>query len=77
MTRKSDPDTIQVHVNVEMTTGALQAIVENAKRISGKNEKGYYQIDTAEKVSEMVSRYLLETDFETFIKDQRHRVLDS
>lgn len=61
-------DTIAVNVVVEMTTDSLKAIVENAKRLSGRNEKGHYTIDTADKVSEMISRFLLEKDFEGFVK---------
>ena len=61
-------DTIAVNVVVEMTTASLKTIVENAKRLSGKNDKGHYTVDTADKVSEMVSRFLLEKDFERFVK---------
>jgi len=61
-------DTITVNVVVEMTTASLKAIVENAKRLSGRNEKGHYTVDTADKVSEMISRFLLEKDFEHFVK---------
>jgi len=61
-------DTIAVNVVVEMTTDSLKAIVENAKRLSGRNEKGHYTVDTADKVSEMISRFLLEKDFEHFVK---------
>lgn len=61
-------DTIAVNVVVEMTTDSLKAIVENAKRLSGRNEKGHYMVDTADKVSEMISRFLLEKDFEGFVK---------
>ena len=61
-------DTIAVNVVVEMTTASLKAIVENAKRLSGRNEKGHYTVDTADKVSEMISRFLLEKDFEHFVK---------
>lgn len=61
-------DTIAVNVVVEMTTDSLKAIVENAKRLSGRNEKGHYTVDTADKVSEMISRFLLEKDFEGFVK---------
>ena len=60
-------DTIAVNVVVEMTTASLKAIVENAKRISGRNEKGHYTVDTADKVSEMISRFLLENNFEAFV----------
>jgi len=59
-------DTISVNVVVEMTTASLKAIVENVKRLSGKNEKGHYTVDTADKVGEMISRFLLENDFEQF-----------
>jgi hypothetical protein len=61
-------DTIAVNVVVEMTTASLAAIVENAKRLSGRNEKGHYTVDTADKVSKMISRFLLENDFEHFVK---------
>jgi hypothetical protein len=58
-----------VRANVEMTTASLQAIVQNAKNVAGRDEKGRYRVDTADKVSEMVSRFLLENDFENFVKN--------
>jgi len=33
-------ETITVNVNVEMTADSLQAIVENAKKVEGRDEKG-------------------------------------
>lgn len=65
-------DTIAVNVVVEMTTASLKAIVENAKRLSGRNEKGHYTVDTADKVSEMISRFLFEKDFEDFVTNQEN-----
>jgi hypothetical protein len=62
-------DTIVVRANVEITTAALQAIVQNAKEVQGPDEKGVYRLDTADAVSEMISRFLLEKDFEAFAKD--------
>jgi hypothetical protein len=62
-------DTMVVRANVEMTTASLQAIVENAKKMAGRNEKGVYRVDTADKVGEMISRFLLENDFEGFVKN--------
>ena len=62
-------DTIAVNVIVELTTTALQAIVENAKRIAGRNEKGHYKVDTADKVGEMISRFLIEKDFERYAQN--------
>lgn len=54
-------DTILVHANVEMTTASLEAIVTNAKKLSRK--------DTADLVGEMISKFLLEKDFEAYVKN--------
>jgi hypothetical protein len=62
-------NTIVVRARVEMTTASLQAIVANAKKVSGPDEKGVYRVDTADQVSAMISRFLLENDFESFVKD--------
>ncbi len=62
-------DTVKVRANVEMTAASLKAIVENAKKVAGPDEKGVYRVDTADKVSEMISRFLLESDFESFVKN--------
>jgi len=62
-------DTIVVRANVEMTSAALQAIVQNAKQVAGPDERGGYRLDTADAVSEMISRFLLDNDFEAFAKD--------
>lgn len=62
--------TIVVRVNVELTPEALQAIVQNAKDMAGTDEKGVYRVDTADKVSEMISKFLMEKDFETYAKDR-------
>ena len=67
MTEKKDM--VLIHANIDITAAALQAIVENAKKITGRNEKGHYRVDTAEKVSEMISRFLLEKDFESYAGD--------
>ena len=64
-----EKDTIEVHVNVKITTASLQTIVENAKKIAGRNEKGHYRVDTAGKVSRMISRFLQENDFEGYVSD--------
>lgn len=62
-------ETIVVRANVEMTATALQAIVANAKAVAGSDAKGVYRVDTADKVSEMISRFLRENDFERFVKN--------
>ena len=65
----SDNNALAVNVVIELTPASLQAIVENAKRLAGRNEKGHYKVDTADKVGEMVSRFLAENDFESFVND--------
>ena len=60
---------LAVNVVVEMTPASLQAIVEHAKQLAGRNEKGHYQIDTADKVGEMISKFLTEKDFEAYVED--------
>jgi len=62
-------ETLTVNVNVEMTAASLQAIVENAKKIEGRDEKGVYRIDNADKVREMISQFILENDFESYAKN--------
>ncbi len=65
-------DKLSVHVNVKITATALQAVVANAKRVAGKDADGIYRVDTADKVSEMITRFLDEKDFESFVKDERN-----
>ena len=62
-------DMITVHVNVDITVASLQTIVENVKRIAGRDENGVYRVDTADKVSEMISRFLLDNDFEGYVEN--------
>ncbi len=72
MTREKGTDTLVINVNVEIPATALQAIVANAKKIAGRDQKGIYRVDTADKVSQVISKFLLETDFETYAKDIQH-----
>lgn len=66
--READ-ENLRVSVNVEISATALQAIVENAKQLTRRNEKGHYKVDTAEKVGEMISKFLACHDFEAFARD--------
>jgi hypothetical protein len=58
---------ILINVNIEISATALQTIVSNAKKAVGRDAKGHYRVDTADKVSEMVSRFLREKDFEGYV----------
>lgn len=59
--------TVKVNAVVEMTAESLKNIVDHAKKIAGRDERGVYRVDTADKVSEMISRFLLEKDFESYV----------
>ena len=63
---------VTVRVNIDLTAASLQAIVENAKKIAGHDEKGIYRVDTAEWVNKMVSRFLLENDFESYTNNMEN-----
>ena len=60
-------DMITVRVNVDIPTDALKTIVQIAKQIVGPDEKGHFRVDTADKVGEMISRFLLENEFEQYV----------
>ena len=68
----AENDTLRVHVNVEVTGEALQTIVQTAKQMAGRNEKGHYRVDTADKVGEMISKFLREKDFTAYVRDRSH-----
>lgn len=61
--------TLIINATVEITAQALEAIVENAKRVVGCDDKGRYHVDTADKVGEMISRFLFEKDFESYAQN--------
>lgn len=63
-----ESETLLVQVNVEIDPEALKAIVDGAKQKAGRNEKGYYQVDTAAAVGETISRFLQEKGFTAWLK---------
>jgi hypothetical protein len=62
-------DSLLVRANVELTSNALETIVRIAKEMAGPGEDGVYRVDTAGKVGEMISKFLLEKDFEAYVQD--------
>ncbi len=60
---------LRVNAHVDMTAASLEAIVKNAKQLQGSDKNGIYRVDTVKKVNEMISRFLLEMDFESYVKD--------
>ena len=64
-----EQEVLVVNANISITPTAIKAIVANAKAIVGKDENGRYRVDTADKVSEMVSLFLEKMNFEGFVQD--------
>ena len=63
---------VRVHVNIELSATALQAVVANTKKKAGTDEKGHYRVDTADVLSELISRFLQEKDFDAFSMDENN-----
>ena len=64
-----EKETLRIHVNIDISSSALKTIVANAKRLAPRAANGSYQIDTADKVSEMVTRFLETHDFDSFVSN--------
>lgn len=62
-------DMMTINATIDIPAAALQAVVENAKRMAGKDEKGVYRIDTHGKLCEMISAFLEEKDFLAYVQD--------
>ena len=61
-------DKLRIHVNIEITAAALRSIVAYAKQSAKKSPSGAFHVDTADQVSEMISRFLEEKNFEGYVK---------
>lgn len=60
---------VRVHVNIEISTAALQAVVANSKQLAGADENGRHQIDTADALAALISKFLQEKKFDQFAAD--------
>ncbi|WP_319409799.1 hypothetical protein [uncultured Desulfosarcina sp.] len=60
---------VRVHVNIELSAAALQAVVSHSKKKAGADEKGRYRVDTADALAALISRFLREKGFDEFAED--------
>ena len=60
---------VRVHVNIEISAAALQAVVANSKKKVGTDEKGRYRVDTADALADLISKFLQEKEFDQFVSD--------
>ncbi len=68
-------DTITINAVVDISATALQEIVKMAKQLTGPDEKGVYRVDTADVVGAMISAFLRDNAFETYVKDEKNYTL--
>lgn len=60
---------VRVHVNIELSAVSLQAVVANSKKKTGADERGRYRVDTADALSDVISKFLQENGFDKFAQD--------
>ena len=71
-------NTVRVNVTVAIAGETLQTIVQTAKDIVGRNEKGHYRIDTADLLEDLLSKFIAGKDFASFAADpENYGFLDS
>jgi len=62
-------DQLKVNVVIQVSAVALQAIVAQSKKAAQKDASGFCRVDTADRLGEMVSRFLNEYDFDAYVRD--------
>lgn len=69
---ENQEDAIRVNVNIEISGDTLQKIVQTAKDIVGRNEKGYYRIDTADLLEDLLSTFIEKYGFAAYAADRNN-----
>jgi hypothetical protein len=60
---------VRVHVNIDISAAALQAVVANSKQKAGMDAKGRYRVDTADALADLISKFLNEKGFDQFARE--------
>lgn len=63
---------VRVHVNIDLSAASIQAVVANSKKRAGANQEGRHQMDTADVLAALISKFLLENDFDAFVQNVDH-----
>ena len=63
-------DSIRVNVNIEISGATLQKIVQTAKDIVGRNDKGHYRIDTADLLEDLLTTFIQKEGFDAYATDR-------
>ena len=65
-------DIVLINANIKIAGPTLQKIVQTGKNIKGPDDKGIFHLDTADLVSDLISRFLVEQGFDDYVADPRH-----
>ena len=60
---------VRVHVNIEVSAAILQAVVANSKKVAAASPAGGPYPDTADRLADLISRFLSEKQFERYVAD--------
>lgn len=63
-------DAVSVNVTIDISGETLQTIVQTAQGIVGRNDKGHYRIDTADLLEDLLSAFIAEKGFATYVADR-------
>jgi len=64
------PNMVRVNVTIDISGETLQRIVQTAKAIVGRTDKGHYRIDTADLLEDLMTRFIAERGFDTYVADR-------
>lgn len=65
-------DHVVINANIALSGPTLQRIVRTAKTLAGPDERGRFRVDTADLVSDLISRFLRDRGFDAYAADRRH-----
>lgn len=72
---EQDRKTIAIHVNVEVTPRALESVMNEAKKRLTSQVRKESRIDTADYIGLMITKFLVEKDFDSYVADPLNHIL--
>ena len=65
---------VNVHVNIDVPASCLQAVVSTWKKKSAEAAQDRQHFDTADTLANLITRFLLEKDFEAYTRDESNYI---
>lgn len=70
MLKMSDDNMLRVHATLDVSAEVVQTVVKMSKKLAGRDEKGRYRVDTADMLSVLISKFLMENDFDRYVEEE-------